>query len=197
MKKCKTYAILLMMCLCLLSLPMSVQAKTSKKTVNAVNKVVKTYLNAQKKTNISEMNKCFIRGQFTPIRKTGYFARYLRAQNRKLSYKIVSTKVKSNRASVKVKCTYKSAYNLFAAAIQDTSIYFGDDPDALSDTELIYDYVSAYIYKNENQYPPRSRTKTITLKLVKRKKSWKIKNATNDMMNILWLDYFRLLDDLT
>lgn len=197
MKKWKTYAILMLMCFCFLSLPMAAQAKTSKKTLNAINKVVKTYFNAQKKFDTHTMNKCLKRAQITQIRKTGYFAQYLRKQNRKFSYKILSTKVSGQKATVRVKCTYRSAYELFAAAIEDAALYFGDDPDALSDTEQIYDYVSYYIQQNEKRYPARSRTKTLTLKLVYRKKTWQIQTFNSDMTNLLWLDYHRLLSDLT
>lgn len=192
MKKLKTLGIVLILLVSTLTFSVTAEAKTSKKTLNAVNKVVKTYFNAEKKSKTSVMNKCLAKPQVGSF-KNSYLEKYIKKQNKKLSYKITSTKVKGKNATVKVKCTYMSAYGLYKIAFLNTAIhYYNANP---SDKE-IYNYVSQWIKAHEKEYPPTAGKKTITIKLVKKSGTWKISRMTDDMKNILFLDLFQVSKDI-
>lgn len=191
-KKRKSLCLVLFLLIALLALPATAEAKTSKKTINAVNKVVKTYFNAQKKLKTSVMNKCLVESNVGRF-KSSYLEKYIKKHNKKLSYKIKSTKVKGKTATVTVNCTYQSAYNLYNAAILDAALhYFHANPTE----KEIYDYVSNWIKKHAGEYSPVAKKKTIKIKLVKRKGAWKISSFTDDMKNILYLDLFQLINDI-
>lgn len=191
-KKQKSLCLVLLLLVALLALPATAEAKTSKKTINAVNKVVKTYFNAQKKSKTSVMNKCLLKSSVGRF-KSSYLEKYIKKQNKKLSYKIKSTQVKGKTATVTVRCTYQSAYNLYNAAILDAALhYFNADPTE----KEIYNYVSNWMKKHSGEYSPAAKKKLIKIKLVNRKGTWKINSLTDDMRNILYLDLFQLINDI-
>ncbi len=189
----KKRSTVLMMLLLILTLSIPTEAAVSKRTVNAVNKVVKTYFNAQKRSKISVMNKCLAKSRITRFKNT-YLEKYIKKQNKKLSYRILSTSLnKKTRATVRVRCTYQSAYNLFNAAILAAADYYCD----ASPTEAeIYTYISDWVKQHADEYAPVSKKKTLTIVLIKRNDTWKINKLTTDMTNLLYLDLYRLVNNI-
>ncbi len=193
MKKQKKRLVLFVMLITMLALSVSAQAKTSAKTINAVNKVVKTYFNAQKKGKLATMDKCLYKPRLGSYGST-YIDKFLKKYNKKLTYKITSTRVSGKNATVKVKCTYQSAYNLYMNSIFDLAL---KQPEALENSLSTTVALSSYMKTNLKAYPPKSKTTTLTIKLVKKSGTWKIKTLSKSMQNVLFLDLYQVSDDIS
>lgn len=193
MKKLKKLSMLLLMLFALLSMSAGAEAKTSKKTIKAVNSVVNSYFKAQKSNKPANMNKALLKPAIGKYGKTKLDS-YLKAQNKKLYYKITSTKVKGNTATVKVKCKYYSAYNAYRYAIVYAADAFRRNPN-LTDAQQ-NKLVNSYFLKFVKKYKPTKRTLTLTIPVVKYKGHWKVKGCTRSMLNTLYLDLYRAIDSL-
>lgn len=193
MKKLKKMSLLLFLALSIFAASTTAQAKASSKTKTAVNKVVKDYFNAQKKFNPSKMNKCLVKAFWGPNDNSIYLTQYWKKYNKKLTYKISSTSVKGKNATVKVKCTFYSAYNAWKACIWDLSAqYLRENTDP--DTATVGKGMDAWMKKNNSGYPPKKRTVTLKLNLTKKNGKWKIKTVTEAMQNVYLLDFDRAMD---
>ena len=193
MKKKLCY--LLIIALVLSCLPAINSEAASKKS--QVNSATKGFFNATKKFDVNKMNK-YVKswGKCTKpkmLSKSTYLKKYFKWANKKLSYKILSTKVSWKTAKVKVRVKYTNSKKF-------TDTFYGllvvdlmgrENPDKISDkqmTKLCNKYAKiAYLnaIKSKRQY----KTETVTITLGKYGKSWKIKKMSKKLENIIYANF--------
>ncbi len=155
--------------------------KLSAKQKKAV-KVVNTYLKAAKSYNVKKMNACFKKGS----KKYGYPTKKInwvyKKYNKKIKWSMVDVTGTGNTITVKVKVTrpdfYKQAYN----AYYETFEYGISHPKASSST-LGNKINSKYNSKVKN-CKKKTSTDTVSFKVVKSGKKWKIKAKTKTIVDI-------------
>lgn len=197
-KKLRTLNILLIVLTLLFSTLPSTTAEAASNKSKA-QKVVKTYINSTKTYNIEKMNKCF---KSTP--KNAFFiskkemAKYCKKYNKNTTYKIKSTKIKGKSGVIKVSVTSPNCYDIFYSAIDDSFSWIyeymlehGKEP---SDSKA-----NAYLMKRINYYTQEYgvgyKTHTVTFKMSKTKKGWKIKSATRSIKDIANCQYEKAYND--
>lgn len=186
MKKVKVLlATVLAISLCLA--PMSASA-ASKKEIKNVQTTVKKFYNAAKVYNAPRMKSCFVNPDdlkaFVTMKE---MANYCRKQNKKLKYTIRSTKVKGKSATVKVRCTYKNAYDAMYYSFDDAVFYKLIHPYC-SEREL---QINQYkeLLSNVKIFGVPMNTKTITLNLKKVNGKWKISKVTRSILDSINCNY--------
>lgn len=184
-------------------------AASSKSQVNtAVNKLMKGI----KQCNEKNVNACMpknMQAGYTDLKATtpGLYS-YIKKANNKMSYKITKTTVKKNRATVKVKVKYadgapfcENFLRVVARGMMDGSV----DPNAMSisgdmsDAELfklIQAYDNLFAKAANLTSVSKMRTQTITLKLVKSGKSWRLSAVSDDLNNVMTADVSRAMQAL-
>ncbi len=179
--------LLLIIALLFSVLPSTTVAAASNKS--KAEKVVKTYINATKTYNISKMNKCFYtkpKNAFFIKKKA--MAKYCKKYNRKTTYRIKSTKIKGKNATIKVSVTSPDCYYIFLDSFEDFEDYYvdyylqhGRKPSSAKANAYLMECIRYYTWEwGGVEY----NTRTITFKMIKTKKGWKIKSATDRIKDI-------------
>ncbi len=120
--------------------------------------------------------------------------KFYSGQNKKyFKYKIKSIKVKGSTANVKVKVTYRSFKKATKAAYIDVAALMvkGD-----IDEDEMYKPLIKYIKKEAKKYKPKKVSKTITLKLKKKNKKWKIKSPGDAVLDSITCDLFSASEEV-
>lgn len=110
---------------------------------------------------------------------------YVRAKNKKISFKIVGGTVSKKSAVLKVKCRYYSACDAFYRSFERLVEYLTKNPSGSSSAVQ-------YQYQNLSQDGRRygfMDSQTFTIKLRKKGKEWKIVAPTKALYNIMTCDY--------
>lgn len=162
-----------------------------------VNSATKGFFNATKTFNATGINK-YVKswGKYsTPegYNALPYMKKYFKWANKKLSYKILSTKVSGKTAKVKVRVKYTNSKDftdtLYGLLVLD--LMGRDNPENMSDKETIklfkkYSKIAYYsAIKSKRQY----KTETITITFGKYGKNWKIKKMTKKLENIIYANF--------
>ena len=112
----------------------------------------------------------------------------IKKANKKMTYKVVSKKVKGKKATVKIKIKYldqsEFALSMLAEEMVDI-VWTGTDTSTMNEEEY-YKYVDGLAeHAQEESYKDTYKTKTLTLTFVKDKNNWKLKKMTEKIENIL------------
>ncbi len=198
MKKKLCY--LLIIALIFSCIPVISSEAASKKS--QVNSAVKGFLNATKKFDANKMNK-YVKswGKCTKpstYNSTPYMKKYFKWANKKLSYKILSTKASGKTAKVKVRVKYTNSKEF-------TDTFYGllvldlmgrDNPDKLSDKQTLnlFNKYSKIAYFDAIKSKRKYKTETITITLGKYGKNWKIKKMSKRLENIIYANYPYCMD---
>lgn len=162
------------------------------KTQKAVKKTVDNFFSAAKKYNISKIKKCFSNPKNLKLFESKkYMAKFFKESNWDLDYAITSIKVNKKSATVKVKCTYYDYYNVFLYSFDDVVSYIAKNPKASSAQIDKYQYKRTVKWENkliDYAYDDPIH-KTITIKLKKIGKTWKISSYTKSMDNVIHRNY--------
>lgn len=190
MKKNFLASILLIMVICL-AVPITSNAASQK---TAVNKSIKNFMTASKKFNISKMNTYLYRKKdklsTSVFKQLPHMTKYIKKYNKKMSYKILSTKVSGKNATVKIKVKYVNAkpFTDIMLGYMLVDAFNGKDADS-------YKYIDSLFKRSLNKKVKLSmQTKTITVKMIKSNGKWKIKNLSNKLHNIILADFSDAFD---
>lgn len=163
-------------------------------------KVVKTYINATKIYNVNKMNKCFrSKPKNTFFVKKKALAKYCKKYNRKTTYRIKSTKIKGKNATIKVSVTSPDCYFIFLDSFEDFEDYYvdyylrhGRNPSSAKANKYLMECIRYYTWERDGvEY----NTRTITFKMIKTKKGWKIQSASRRIKDIANCRYEEAYDD--
>ncbi len=185
MKKKFLLSLLLIMAFCL-SMPIRSNAASQKA---AVNKSIKSFMSASKKFNIDQMNKYLYRKKDripkSEFKQTPNMVKYIKKYNKKMSYKILSTKVSGKNATVKMKVKYVNAQPFTDAMFVNMIV------DAFNGVDTESDKYIDKLFKRTLKAKVKlsMQTKTITVKMIKSNKKWKIKKLNNNLQNIVFADF--------
>lgn len=186
---------LLIIALIFSCLPVISTEAASKKS--QVNSATKGFFNATKKFDANKMNK-YVKswGKCTKpkeLSESPYFKKYLKWANKKLSYKILSTKASGKTAKVKVRVKYTNSKEftdtLYGLLVVD--LMGQGDLDKISDKQMLklinkYSKIAYFgAIKSKRQY----KTETVTITLGKYGKSWKIKKMSKKLENIIYANF--------
>lgn len=181
------FSICLLLVLC--TLPINAEAAGDKakvtKTVNNFYKAAKSYNMKKMKSYFSKKSDCEV---FSDWKKLEQFCR---KQNKTLKYKIQSVNIKGNNATVKVKCAYKNAYKAYYNSFNDTVAYLTTLPNGgedISDNAFKKKY-NQFFKQNLKTTPASKKTKTVTVSLMKKGSSWKIKKKTTAILDSINCGY--------
>lgn len=185
---------LLLVLIMVLTIPVTTEAASAK---SSVNKSVKNFLSASKTLNTIKMNKYIYRkkDRFTKseLKQLPNITKYAKKYNKKMSYKITSTKVKGKNATVKVKVTY---VNSRPVANEFMNILIVDSFNGIDTTTVKYiDTTWGKASKKVSKL--KTKSKTISISMIKSGKTWKIKKVKDDLKNIVLADFSDSLDTAT
>ena len=163
-------------------------------------KVVKTYINATKSYNINKMNKCFrSKPKNAFFFKKKAMAKYCRKYNKKTTYQIKSTKIKGKSGTIKVSVTSPDCYYIFLDAFEDFEDYYvdyyldhGRYPSSAKANTYLMNSIKYYTYEWGGV---GYNTRTITFKMIKTKRGWKIQSASRRIKDIANCRYEEAHDD--
>lgn len=177
-----------------------------------VNTTVKKMMKGIKQCNEKNVNTCMpknVKAGYTSLKvmTPGAYG-YVKKANSKLSYKITKTSVKKNQATVKVKVKYAdgSAFceNFFRVAVRgimdgsiDTSSLDTQNMSEDDVLELMKTYDGLLAKASNMTTVSKMRTQTITLKLKKSGKSWRLTSVSDELSNIMSADVSRAMQALT
>ncbi len=150
--------------------------KTIKKfDSNGINKYVKSW---GARSNPEEFNSA------------PYMKKYFKWTNKKLTYKILSTKVSGKTAKVKVRVKYVNSKNFTEELLGLSIMDFMNNPD-ISDqeAEAIIKKHSKTAYQHAIKKSRKYKTKTVTLTYGKYDGKWKIKKMSKNLENIIYADF--------
>ncbi len=185
---------LLLIMFMVFSIPVTADAASAK---SSVNKSVKNFLSASKTFNTTKMNKYIYRKKDkfkkSELNELPNIVKYAKKHNKKISYKITSTKVKGKNATVKVKVTYVNSRPVADEfmSIMIIDAYSGIDT---STTKYIDTTWGKAAKKVSNL---KTKTKTISISMIKDGKTWKIKKLKDDLTNIVLADFGDAIESAT
>lgn len=197
-KKLRNANLLILILALLLSLfPCSAVDAASNKS--KAEKVVRTYINATKSYSINKMNKCFrTKPKNAFFVKKKALAKYCKKYNKKTTYQIKSTKIKGKSATIKVSVTSPDCYLIFSCAFDDFENYYidyalehGKNPSSSKGNAYLMKRIQYYT----DMFGVEYNTRTITFKLIKTKKGWKIQSASRRIKDIANCRYEEAYDD--
>lgn len=163
------------------AIPKKVLSKTEKKAATTATDLLKY----AKKYNVKKMKKQFISPPKNVFfEKKVALAKYCKKYNqKKLSYKIRSVSIDQKDATVKLDVTYPDAYYPFGYSYYDLVYYLIEHPKC-SDKAMFKQYMK-YLSKYTKRFGVGNETKTITFKLKKTKKGWKITKSSDAIKNAI------------
>ncbi len=190
----KRILLLLLVLIMVFTMPVTANAASAK---SSVNKSVKNFLSATKTLNTTKMNKHIYRKKDkfkkSELKELPNVVKYAKKHNKKMSYKITSTKVKGKNATVKVKITY---VNSRPVANEFMNILFTDAYSGI-DTSTVK-YIDTTWGKASKKFSTlKTKTKTISISMIKDGKTWKIKKVKDDLKNIVFADFSESMDTAT
>ncbi len=119
---------------------------------------------------------------------------------KKMSYRIISTKRKGNKADVKVKFRYVSCEDFTFNFCMNAFYYMADGKfdglSAMSDKKLIKLVDQIIRDSQKGTKLNRFKTKTITIRFVKTKKCWKVEKVSNKLADIMMANFASNLESL-
>lgn len=195
-KKTKFIVLLLLMVFLLVASNASALAasnyeKQAKATVTSFFKSVKKY-------DTSKIKKCFVNPKKVKLFESKkYMKKFFKSTNKELDYKIVSVKANKKEATVKVYCEYYNAFDIFQCSFSDVVDYMLDHPKASSSSIDKYQYNRTLKLRNmfDKSFGGGFDFKTISLKLKRVGKSWKIISYTKALNNVIHCNYQYAYDD--
>lgn len=184
MRRKKIISVLLIVCVLLTSV-MPVYASSDSKQIN---KVINTFMKGAKKSNLKIMKNCFKNpddfNESTKFSTSGSykFRKNIFKKNKSITYKILSTKVKGNTATVKVRMRTPTVKNAAKSAMKRYIIWglqqlYVDEDEA---GEKLLSYLNSEIKKKGVQMY----THKVTFSLEKGTSGWKISKATDTISDI-------------
>lgn len=162
-------------------------------------KVVTNFFKYSKEYNTSKIKSCFVSPQKVSLFVTKkYSAKFFRDTNKKyLDYDILSATAKKGTATVKVRCKYYDAYEIFQQTYNDVVNYIFWHPKASSSATDKYQYKQMAEYKKLflGTFGPTYSVKKLTFNLKKTKAGWKITSYTKGMNDVIHCNYKSAYDD--
>lgn len=153
-------------------------------------KTVTSFLKAGQSLNIEEMEK-YVNSKekasekFKESTKDDYMFDYLKKSNSKMTYSIEKSEVNGDNATVTVKCKFIDSTDLMSAVMGDyltkamgAAFTEGDKADT---DKIMKDVFTEKLKDNKDKFTE----KTIKVECVKSKDSWKIKEVSDDLENVL------------
>lgn len=163
------------------AIPKNELSKTEKKAVSAATDLLKY----AKKYDVKNMKKQFVsppKDLF--FEKKVALAKYCKKYNQKtLSSKVRSVSINQKDATVKLDVTYPDAYYPFGYSYYDLVNYIIQHPKC-SEKTMFKKYMK-YLSRYTKIFGVGKETKTITFKLKKTKKGWKITKSSDDIKNAI------------
>ena len=148
-------------------------------------KTVSDFLKAGKKYNYKKMNKCFAKkGKKYSFKKNKRYMKCLKKINKKLSWKVVSSKGTDKKCQVKVRIKIPNlGKDIKKIAVKEFKREYtkNGDFDAYKCANKTFDKFIAKIKK----YKGKTKTKTIVFPMVKKNGKWKIKKKTNAIEDVV------------
>lgn len=168
--------------------PILSTVKTKNKSGKEIKKSVAQFWNAAQKYDIEKMKKCFVKKTNSFFERKKYTRNFIRKSNKKnLKYVITSIKQKGTKATVKVSCKYQNCYDIFFRSLNDTVNYMMKTGDT---RELTVDkYQCERIKKYDKKYKKKYSYKTLTLKMKKVGKKWKIISFNSGINDVIHCNY--------
>lgn len=171
------------------SIPKRKLTSNQKKAV----KVVTTYLKAAKKYNINKMNSCFKKRSTKYVYPVANINHIYKKNNKVIKWKMVDARGKGNTITVKVKVTRPDLYSRTYKVFYETMEWALYHPN-FTEAQLTNKLLSKIKAKLDN-YKPKTTTDTVTFKIVKSGKKWKIKSQTRAIVDIATGFYYEASDD--
>ena len=171
--------------------PITADAKSSKKQVNDT---IKKYFKYVKKSDIKNIDKMAYNNKYKIKDASGweenkYVYKYIKKYNKKVTYKILSTSVKGNKATSKIKVKYVDSTdvypNLFLVVLSDS--FAGVNIDAK-------DYMEKSWNRAVKMSNVKMKSRTITVKFQKKNGKWLIKSK--NLANIAVADLIHSAEQL-
>lgn len=172
-------------------LPINAEAKNTKKEVNDT---VKKYFKYVKKSDIDSIDKMAYSKKYkikdaNEWKNNKYIYKYIKKYNKKVTYKILSTSVKGNKATVKIKVKYVDSTdvypNLFLIILSDSFSGVNTDSDS---------YMEKAWNKAVKTSKVKMKTRNITVNFQKKNGKWKIKSK--NLANIAVADLIHSAEQL-
>lgn len=160
----------------------------------SVNKTIKSYFEAMKKFDTKKMDNYIYRkkdkyGSASEMKKeTPNMYQYIKKYNKKISYKIISTKVKGQNAEVKVKVKYVDSEPVAGMLLLIMLSDAFSDVDMDSDDYVDKAWKRAEKLALEEYGKLGTKSKTITINMIKTKGKWKIKKVPASLANVAVAD---------
>ena len=173
------------------AIPKKTLSKEEKKAVSVATDLLKY----AKKYDVKKMKKQFA----SPPKKLFFeekvkLAKYCKKYNqKKLSSKIHSVSINQKEATVKLDVTYPDAYYPFGYAYYDLVLYIIDHPKC-SEKTMFKVYMKS-LSRYTKVFGVGKETNTITFKLKKTKKGWRIAKSSYDIKNALNCNYQKAYSD--
>lgn len=169
----------------------------------AVNKSIKAYFSAMKELNTKKMNEYIYRkkdrfSSSTQMKKESpNMYKYIKKYNKKISFKVQSTKVKGNTAKVKVMVKYVNSEPVAGMYlwIVVADVLNGVDTDAEDYIDKAWKRAEKAALDEIGKLEMKS--KTITINMIKDKNRWKIKKMPASLVNIAMADIGDSLEAVT
>ena len=173
------------------AIPKKTLSKAEKKVVSTATDLLKH----AKKYDVKKM-----KGLFVSPPKDFFFekkvklAKYCKKYNqKKLSSKIRSVSIKQDDATVKLDVTYPDAYYPFGYSYYDLVQYIVQHPKC-SEKTMFKQYMKS-LSRYTKAFGVGKETKTITFKLKKTKKGWRIAKSSDDINNAVNCNYQKAYTD--
>lgn len=188
---------MLLVLVMIFALPVTSNAASSK---TAVNKAVKSFFTYMKKTDLPKMNRYIYSNSSkfgtTAILKqeTPNVYKYVKKYNKKISYKVLSTKVKGKKATVKVKVKYVNADSIFLAFSDVIQLDYYNGVDISAENYVDTGWAKA-VKQAEKSGKLKMQTRTFTLPMVKKNGRWQFKELSLEFKNIAMADYLEAYAD--
>lgn len=186
-KRLLLFFVMIIVMLC----PITVNAKSEKAKVNDT---VKKYFKMVKKTDLDGVNKMAYSKKYKIEDTKGFksnkpILKYIKKYNKKITYKILSTSVKGENATVKLRVKYVDSTDVYS------NLFLIVFADAFAEVNIDTD---EYMEKAWNRAVKMSNVKmksrTITVKFQKKNKKWLIKSK--NLANIAVADLIHSAEQL-
>ena len=169
----------------------SVDAASKKSQVNATTKKL---MSSIKKFDASAINKYVNswgdKSSPSEFNNQPYMKKYFKWSNKKLTYKIISTKVSGDTAKVKVRVKYINSKN-FTDYLLSLSILelMGKEDASDEEAEKIVEKHSKTAYKTSIKEKRKYKTKTFTIVYGKYDNKWKVKKVSSNLHNAMYANF--------
>ena len=177
------------------TLPLRKITKNEKKARKVVNK----YMKAAKNYKVKKMNSCFAKKPKTYGYPTAKIDWVFKKHNKKIKWEILNIKPKGKRIDVKVRVTRPDLYSREFNAMYDALVWAWDKWGTNAQYHGKETGLKALhkFNKRAKKGKIKTKTQTVTFKMIKTSKGWKIQKKTRTIVDIATGYIYKAMDDAT